>query len=193
MDLVYNSRMEVNIHEAKTHLSRLLQRVASGEEVTIARAGVPIARIVPIAPDKDIRPLGMDRRQNLDCRRFRCPVAGRSAQGLLRRRTPRNRKAASAQAQMKYLLDTVVWIGASGPTEKIGARRLENLARGKEEIYLSAVSSWELQLRSRLENSNSPSSRILYSEKVESGTRHSILARHPSTILRDLRTPDPSP
>ena len=38
--------MEVNIHEAKTHLSRLLQRVAAGEEVTIARSGVPVARLL---------------------------------------------------------------------------------------------------------------------------------------------------
>jgi prevent-host-death family protein len=54
--------MEVNIHEAKTHLSRLLQRVANGEEVTIARAGVPVARLVPVAPEtKKNRPLGMDR------------------------------------------------------------------------------------------------------------------------------------
>jgi prevent-host-death family protein len=37
---------EVNIHEAKTHLSRLLQRVESGEEVVISRAGRPIARLV---------------------------------------------------------------------------------------------------------------------------------------------------
>ncbi len=36
MDLVYTSGMEVNIHEAKTHFSRLLQRVAAGEEVVIA-------------------------------------------------------------------------------------------------------------------------------------------------------------
>ena len=54
--------MEVNIHEAKTHLSRLLQRVAAGEEVTIARAGKPIARLIKIdrKPSKK-RPLGMDR------------------------------------------------------------------------------------------------------------------------------------
>jgi prevent-host-death family protein len=38
-----------NIHEAKTHLSRLLARVAAGEEVVIANAGVPVARLVPIA------------------------------------------------------------------------------------------------------------------------------------------------
>jgi prevent-host-death family protein len=54
--------MEVNIHEAKTHLSRLLQRVAAGEEVTIARSGVPVARLVAVEPEKkNTRPLGMDR------------------------------------------------------------------------------------------------------------------------------------
>jgi prevent-host-death family protein len=53
--------MEVNIHEAKTHLSRLLQRVANGEEVTIARAGVPVARLVPIQNKQNSRPLGFAR------------------------------------------------------------------------------------------------------------------------------------
>jgi prevent-host-death family protein len=52
--------MEVNIHEAKTHLSRLLQRVAAGEEVTIARSGVPVARLVAVEPKKK-RPLGFAR------------------------------------------------------------------------------------------------------------------------------------
>lgn len=37
----------VNIHEAKTHLSKLLERIESGESVTIARAGRPIADLVP--------------------------------------------------------------------------------------------------------------------------------------------------
>ena len=55
--------MEVNIHAAKTHLSRLLQRVADGEEITIARAGVPIARLVAIEPKKETRPLGFARGQ----------------------------------------------------------------------------------------------------------------------------------
>ena len=52
--------MEVNIHEAKTHPSRLLQRVAAGEEVTIARSGVPVARLVALEP-KAKRPLGFAR------------------------------------------------------------------------------------------------------------------------------------
>ena len=37
----------VNVHEAKTHLSRLLARVEAGEEVTIARNGKPVARLSP--------------------------------------------------------------------------------------------------------------------------------------------------
>lgn len=37
----------MNIHDAKTHLSRLVERVEAGEEVVIARAGRPVARLVP--------------------------------------------------------------------------------------------------------------------------------------------------
>ncbi len=38
----------VNIHEAKTHLSKLLDRMLRGEEIVIARAGKPIARLTPV-------------------------------------------------------------------------------------------------------------------------------------------------
>jgi prevent-host-death family protein len=51
----------VNVHEAKTHLSRLLARVARGEEILIARAGKPIARLVPVNASRGARALGMDR------------------------------------------------------------------------------------------------------------------------------------
>jgi prevent-host-death family protein len=40
---------QVNVHEAKTHLSRLLERVEAGEEIVVARAGRPVARLVPHA------------------------------------------------------------------------------------------------------------------------------------------------
>ena len=46
----------VNVHEAKTHFSRLLERVARGEEIIIAKAGRPIARLAPLSPSD--RPLG---------------------------------------------------------------------------------------------------------------------------------------
>jgi prevent-host-death family protein len=60
-DLVYPDAMaEVGVHEAKTHLSRLLRRVAAGEEVVIARGGRPVARLVPI-DGTPRRELGRDR------------------------------------------------------------------------------------------------------------------------------------
>jgi len=38
----------VNVHEAKTHLSRLLERVEAGEEIVVARNGKAVARLVPV-------------------------------------------------------------------------------------------------------------------------------------------------
>jgi prevent-host-death family protein len=49
-----------NVYEAKTHLSRLLRRVRAGEEIIIADAGRPVARLVPIALPKGPRVLGGD-------------------------------------------------------------------------------------------------------------------------------------
>lgn len=49
----------VNVHDAKTHLSRLLERVEAGEEVVIARAGRPVARLVPYRRTARPRPLGI--------------------------------------------------------------------------------------------------------------------------------------
>jgi antitoxin (DNA-binding transcriptional repressor) of toxin-antitoxin stability system len=47
--------MKVNIHEAKTNLSRLLERVEAGEEVVICRAGKPVAKLERvIAPEKKL-------------------------------------------------------------------------------------------------------------------------------------------
>lgn len=50
----------VNIHEAKTHLSRFVDQAAAGEEIVIARAGKPVARLVALTPDKALpRKLGL--------------------------------------------------------------------------------------------------------------------------------------
>ncbi|MDQ6928673.1 MAG: type II toxin-antitoxin system Phd/YefM family antitoxin [Actinomycetota bacterium] len=49
----------VNLHEAKTHLSRLVQRAAAGEEIVIAKAGVPMARLVPYTTEAGPRRLGI--------------------------------------------------------------------------------------------------------------------------------------
>ncbi len=46
---------QVNVHEAKTHLSKLLDEVAAGEEIILAKAGKPVARIVPISARRPVR------------------------------------------------------------------------------------------------------------------------------------------
>lgn len=52
--------VEVGVHEAKTTLSELLRRVATGEEVTITSSGEPVAMLVPV-PRKGPRTFGADR------------------------------------------------------------------------------------------------------------------------------------
>lgn len=49
----------VNIHEAKTHLSRLVDEVAAGAEIIIAKAGKPMARLAPIAVPVRKKRLGL--------------------------------------------------------------------------------------------------------------------------------------
>ena len=49
----------VNIHEAKTHLSRFVDKAAAGEEIIIARAGKPVARLVALAEQGSPRVLGL--------------------------------------------------------------------------------------------------------------------------------------
>ena len=48
----------INVHEAKTHFSRLLERAHAGEEIVLAKAGKPYARLVPLKEDKPRRQPG---------------------------------------------------------------------------------------------------------------------------------------
>ncbi len=50
--------VSVNLHEAKTHLSRLVERAAAGEEIVIAKAGKPRARLVPLRETRRMRQPG---------------------------------------------------------------------------------------------------------------------------------------
>jgi prevent-host-death family protein len=49
----------VNVHAAKTHLSRLIEQAAAGEEIVIAKAGKPVARLVPLEPRREPRRPGL--------------------------------------------------------------------------------------------------------------------------------------
>lgn len=45
--------MKANVHEAKTNLSKLIERALNGEEVVIAKAGKPLVRLVPVRDEKE--------------------------------------------------------------------------------------------------------------------------------------------
>jgi prevent-host-death family protein len=64
----------VNVHDAKTHFSRLITRVQSGEEIIIAKAGRPVARIVPLTGRTIERLPGTARGQILIDRSFFEPL-----------------------------------------------------------------------------------------------------------------------
>ncbi len=64
----------VNVHEAKTHLSRLLRRVSTGEEIVIAKGGKPIARLVPVDLPR-ARVLGSDEGRFVVPADFDAPLA----------------------------------------------------------------------------------------------------------------------
>jgi len=52
--------IKLNIHEAKTHLSKYLSRLAQGEKILLCKRNVPIAEIVPIhRPEDNPRPIGL--------------------------------------------------------------------------------------------------------------------------------------
>ena len=84
------------MYEAKTRFSQLLRRVRNGEEIVIAVAGRPVARLVPIAPEAGPRVLGGDEGRVQDTEDFNAPLpdsiiaafyGARAAAGQTRKRT----------------------------------------------------------------------------------------------------------
>jgi len=64
----------VNVHEAKTHLSKLLERVMNGEQIIIAKAGKPVALLSPIVEPLPQRTPGVDAGQVVITSDFDAPL-----------------------------------------------------------------------------------------------------------------------
>lgn len=64
----------VNVHQAKTQLSRLLARVEQGEEIVIARDGRPVAKLTRLGPPGNRRPLGTARGKIVYRRPLKAPL-----------------------------------------------------------------------------------------------------------------------
>ena len=61
---------------------------------------------------------------------------------------------------MKYLLDTVAWLWSIDPVERLGDKARSTLENGREEIYLSAATTWEVSIKARLGKLNFPEHRL---------------------------------
>jgi prevent-host-death family protein len=85
--------MEFNIHDAKTNFSKLLQRVALGEEIIIAKAGVPVAKLVPVYTQRGKRPLGMYRDEIWMADDFDAPLPDDILAGFLGDDPPKRKPA----------------------------------------------------------------------------------------------------
>jgi len=81
---------EVNIHEAKTHLSALLQLVKQGQQVTIANRGIPVARLVPVKKSTGF--LGIDRERLRVPEDFNEPLPADILAGFWGGKVPRRNK-----------------------------------------------------------------------------------------------------
>lgn len=66
----------VNIHEAKTHLSKLLEEVSKGEEIVIAKSGKPMAKLSGISPAKPVRKPGFLKGKIKIADNFDAPLPG---------------------------------------------------------------------------------------------------------------------
>lgn len=75
--------MEVNIHEAKTHLSRLLLKVQGGEEIILAKHGKPIAKIIPLDGNKGPRIPGRNKNNGRIKKDFFDPLPDEILKGFL--------------------------------------------------------------------------------------------------------------
>ena len=61
---------KVNMHEAKTNFSKLVEMALRGEEVIIARHGKPLVRLTPVDAPVDLRPIGLHRLKNVSATFF---------------------------------------------------------------------------------------------------------------------------
>ena len=117
----------VNLYAAKTHLSELVDRAAAGEEIVIAKAGKPKAKLVPYRPPQKKAPAGSEpARAHLYRGRFRWSAPGRDTE-VFRVRL------------VRLLIDTHVLLWADERPRSIRADLRAVLVDPASEIFVSAA------------------------------------------------------
>lgn len=63
MKVTGKNKTQVNMHEAKTNFSKLVEKALRGEEVVIAKSGTPLVKLVPVSQPAALRPVGLDKQE----------------------------------------------------------------------------------------------------------------------------------
>ena len=144
---------KVNTHEAKTQLSRLLRRVAAGEEITIANRGVPVARLVPVPHEKSPRVLGILRGQLIVPEDFDAPLPedlldlfeGRKKK---RARKAKNRWSSSSRQYRLSMSKTCFHVSTSSVA---GSNVMHHCGSGSKLLLNGTLLRSDIAVRAKLE------------------------------------------
>ena len=154
------------MHEAKSQLSRLGKAAWQGEEVVIARAGEPYLRLVPYREGLTRRELGALEGADPHCPGLRRDAAGGHRRVLeiedIRRRTG---------ITVRLLLDTHVLLWSLTDPRKMSGRTREAVEDARNDVFVSAVSGWEIAVKRALGKLEAPG---------RSGSGHQAAGLHAS-------------
>jgi prevent-host-death family protein len=151
----------VNIQEAKTHLSRLVEEAAAGNVVVIAKAGRPMVRLVPVTTLAGPRPLGLladQVRESADCwdpdpevdELFYGSAAepeGPSPDSDLPSPSHSGDAPQRGRAGVTLLLDSHALLWALHAPERLRAEARDFIQDPERAVYFSAASVWELEIK----------------------------------------------
>ncbi|HVC10802.1 MAG TPA: type II toxin-antitoxin system prevent-host-death family antitoxin [Burkholderiales bacterium] len=137
----------VNIHRAKTQLSKLIERVSEGEEIVIARGGKPVARLVPLLQRSQPRTPGALKGKIRIAEDFDAPLPDRLPDLFEGNAKPRSRS--KARRAVRLLVDThlLLWWLAG---RRVPRRAAELIRDSANQVYASAASLWEVALKASL-------------------------------------------
>ena len=129
----------VNIHEAKTHLSKLVEGAVNGEPFVIAKAGRPLVRVEALTmPGRDeVKAARFPARRVRDARRLRSHGAGGDRDPVRHR-------------LMKCLLDTHLLIWAASDPARLSSTARERIEDIDNDLYFSVASLWEIVIKNAL-------------------------------------------
>jgi prevent-host-death family protein len=138
----------INIQEAKTHLSRLVEEALAGEELVIAKAGKPLVKLVPFQAEKP-RVLGALRGQLFVEEPGCLGSRPRTREALLPERSASGRPSAQGGGRraVKLLVDSNALLWTLFTPERLSRKAQNALLDANNQLFMSVASRWELEIK----------------------------------------------